>query len=134
KVTEIYAHHTEDFNSGINSEIKGGDNIFQFPKLTITHGSSDSMAIANVANPKIIIAGSGMSSGGRVIWHEMNYLPDPNSTVLLMGYQAVGTLGRRIQDKPKEVQINGVNVPIRAKIEMISGYSSHKDSDALVSL
>lgn len=134
KVTDIYAHHIADFNSGIQKEVKGGDNIFNFPKLVITHGSRDSMEIVNTANPKIVIAGSGMSSGGRVVWHELHFLPDPKSTVLLMGYQAIGTLGRRIQDKPREIEIKGQTVPVRARIEMISGYSSHKDSDGIVAM
>lgn len=134
KVTQIYSRHIKNFNHGVQSEIKAGDNIFNFPKLNITHGSRDSMEIVKTANPKIIIAGSGMSTGGRVVWHEMNFLPDPNSTILLMGYQALGTLGRRIQDKPKEVEIKGQMIPINAKIEMISGYSSHKDSDGIVNM
>ncbi|MFZ2621193.1 MAG: MBL fold metallo-hydrolase [Minisyncoccia bacterium] len=134
KVTAIYAHTIRDFNSGVQKEIKDGDDIFQFPKLTITHGSRDSQDIINTPNPKIIIAGSGMSSGGRVVGHEIHFLPDPKSTILLMGYQAVGTLGRRIQDRPKEVEIKDSIIPIRARIEMISGYSSHKDSDGLVNM
>lgn len=134
KVTDIYARHIQDFNSGVQKEVKGGDNIFNFPKLTITHGSRDSMEIVNTANPKIVIAGSGMSSGGRVVWHELHFLPDPKSTVLLMGYQAIGTLGRRIQEKPKEVEIKGQVIPVKARIEMISGYSSHKDSDGIVDM
>ena len=134
KVTEIYSRTAKDFNPGVQQEIKSGDNIFSFSKLNITHGSRDSMEIVNTPNPKIIIAGSGMSSGGRVVWHEMNFLPDPKATILLMGYQAVGTLGRRIQDKPKEVEIKGSIIPVRARIEMISGYSSHKDSDGLVEM
>jgi metallo-beta-lactamase family protein len=134
KVTNIYAQHIKDFNLGVQKEIKGGDNIFNFPKLTITHGSRDSQEIERAESPKIVIAGSGMSSGGRVVWHELHFLPDPKSTVLLMGYQAVGTLGRRIQDKPREIEIKGQVIPVRARIEMISGYSSHKDSDGIVSM
>ena len=134
RVTDIYAKHSKNFNEGVQKEIKGGDDIFKFPKLSITHGSFDSKKIESSPNPKIIISGSGMSSGGRVIWHEMAFLPDPKSTILLMGYQAVGTLGRRIEDKPASVMINGQMIPIRARVEMISGYSSHKDSDGLVDL
>ena len=134
KVTEIYNRFKKDFNPEVQREIKSGDDIFNFPKLNITHGSRDSQEIVNTANPKIIIAGSGMSTGGRVTWHEMHFLPDPKSTVLLMGYQAVGTLGRRIEDKPRSVEINGSIIPIHARIEMISGYSSHKDSDNLVEM
>lgn len=134
KVTEIYSRRSKDFKTEIQKEIKAGDDIFNFPKLSITHGSRDSMEIVKTPNPKIIISGSGMSSGGRVIWHEMHFLPDPKSTILLMGYQAMGTLGRRIQDKPGQVEIKGTMVPIRARIEMISGYSSHKDSDGIVEM
>lgn len=134
KVTEIYNRFKKDFNPEVQQEIKSGNDIFNFPKLNITHGSRDSQDIVNTANPKIIIAGSGMSTGGRVTWHEMHFLPDPKSTVLLMGYQAVGTLGRRIEDKPSQVEINGSMIPVKARIEMISGYSSHKDSDNLVEM
>jgi metallo-beta-lactamase family protein len=134
KVTEVYARSKKDFNAEVQKEIKSGDNIFEFPKLNITHGSRDSQSIVNTANPKIIIAGSGMSTGGRVMWHEMNFLPDPKSTILLMGYQAIGTLGRQIQERPKYVEINGRQVPIKARVEMISGYSSHKDSDGIVDM
>ncbi|MBI4156002.1 MAG: MBL fold metallo-hydrolase [Candidatus Zambryskibacteria bacterium] len=134
KVTEVYARFSKDFNFTVQDEIKSGDNIFNFPKLSITHSSRGSMDIVNTPNPKIIIAGSGMSSGGRVVGHEIKYLPDPKSTILLMGYQALGTLGRMIQDKPAQADINRRIVPVRARIEMISGYSSHKDSDALVKM
>ncbi len=134
KVTDIYKTHSGDFNSGVKKEISSGDNIFNFPKLSIIHGRDESENIVKTPNPKIIIAGSGMSSGGRVVGHEMNFLPDPDSTILLMGYQAIGTLGREIQNKPREIEINGSLIPVRARIEMISGYSSHKDSDGIVSM
>ncbi|OHA93358.1 MAG: hypothetical protein A2W51_01790 [Candidatus Zambryskibacteria bacterium RIFCSPHIGHO2_02_39_10] len=134
KVTEIYKRNINDFNLPVQKEIKDGDNIFKFPKLSITHGRNQSEDIVKTANPKIIIAGSGMSTGGRIVSHEINFLPDPKSTILLMGYQALGTLGRRIQNKPKEVEINGKMIPVNARIETISGYSSHKDSDGLVNM
>lgn len=134
KVTDIYKHTKKYFNEGVQKEIKGGDDIFSFPKLRIVKDSRESKSLIEEPNPKIIIAGSGMSSGGRVVHHEMNYLPDPKSTILLMGYQAVGTLGRTIQEAPKELVIQGTRVPVRARIEMISGYSSHKDSDHLLDM
>ncbi len=134
KVTDIYEHIPQDFNEIVRKDIEGGDDVFDFPKLTVTHRRNESENIVHTPNPKIIIAGSGMSSGGRVIGHEINFLPDPKSTILLMGYQAMGTLGRKIQDKPREVEIDGKMVPIRARIEMISGYSSHKDSNGLLAM
>ena len=85
-----------------------------------------------VPPPKIIIAGSGMSNGGRILHHEKNYLPNKNDTILLTGYQTIGTLGRFIEDGAKKVRIMGEDVNIRAHVAMISGYSGHKDSDHLV--
>lgn len=134
KVTEIYERFTKDFNKNVQSEMKSGDDIFNFPKLDIVHSRQDSENIINTPNPKIIIAGSGTSSGGRVVGHEAHFLPDPNSTLLLMGFQAIGTLGRLLQEKPNSVEINGSLIPVKARIEMISGYSSHKDSDHLVEM
>lgn len=73
-----------------------------------------------------------MSNGGRILHHETNYLSDPNNTILLIGYQAVGTLGRQIEDGAKKVLIFGNEISVHAHIEKIDGYSSHKDSDHLV--
>jgi metallo-beta-lactamase family protein len=94
--------------------------------------TAESQAILHSAPRKIILAGSGMSNGGRIIHHEKNYLPDSKSTLLLAGYQGVGTLGRVIQDGAKTVHIMGDEVPVAAHIEMIHGYSAHKDSDHLL--
>ncbi len=88
--------------------------------------------IKDVPNPKIVIAGSGMSTGGRVVHHERHYLPDPNNTLLLTGYQAVGSPGRLIQEGLKTVHITGEDVLVRAHVVTITGYSGHKDSDALL--
>lgn len=132
KVTAIYERVSKYFNEGVKKEIAGGDDIFEFPRLKFSLKSQDSLGIDRVPNPKIILAGSGMSTGGRVMHHEVTYLPDPQSTICLMGYQSLGTLGRALQDGAKEVQIYGNTVPVRAKVEMIEGYSSHKDSDHLV--
>ena len=81
---------------------------------------------------KVIIAGAGMSSGGRIRSHEKNYLPSKNAAVLFTGYQSPGSLGRRIQDGEKNVRIDGEIVPVRASISSLSGYSGHKDRDGLI--
>lgn len=134
KVTGVYKKSENFFNDDIKKEISGGDDIFSFPKLNIIRSSFQSKQIEGEMNPKIIISGSGMSEGGRVVGHEMRFLPDPKNTIILMGYQAVGTLGRQIEEGNKEVSIKGVNVPVRAKVYSISGFSSHKDSDNLISM
>lgn len=132
KVTKVYQESEAYFNKETQATIKGGDDIFKFSKLRFTEKSQDSIAIAEVPNPKIIIAGSGMSNGGRIMHHERNYLPDPKSTLLLVGYQAVGTMGRALQEGAKTVRIFDEDVPVRAKVVMLQGYSAHKDMNALI--
>jgi len=132
KLTEIYKNYSKHYNSGVQDEISGGDDIFSFPKLKFTDSSRDSQAIEKVSGPKIVIAGSGMSMGGRVMEHEKDYLPDPKNMVLLVGYQGLGTLGRELFEGRKEVVINDIKVPVKAEIEHILGYSSHKDSEHLL--
>ncbi len=133
KVTDIYRRFAGYFNKEIRDGIASGDDPFVFPGLVQTPEAEDSKAILRKPDPKVIIAGSGMSSGGRVIHHEQNYLSDPNNTLLLIGYQAAGTLGRKLDEGAKVVTINRQSVPVRAAVKKISGYSGHKDSDALVS-
>ena len=132
KVTDIYKTATEHFKPSVQAEIHGGDDIFNFPKLQFTVNREASEAIDRVSNPKIILAGAGMSNGGRITHHEMKYLPDPKSTLLFVGYQSAGTLGREIQSGVKNITLFGTKVPVLATIDTIYGYSSHKDSDHLV--
>lgn len=132
RLTKLYTKYSNYFNTFARTQIHEGDDIFNFPGLKSTLLTEESKEIVREPNPKIVIAGSGMSNGGRVLHHEAHYLPDPNNTLLLTGYQSPGTLGRVIQDGAKEVRINGQMVPVRANIVFINGYSGHKDSDALV--
>jgi metallo-beta-lactamase family protein len=131
-VTGIYERYTADFNHTAKARIARGEDIFNFPKLKFVGQRHESERLDLIGNPKIIMAGSGMSNGGRIIRHEKHYLPDPNTTILLVGYQAVGTLGRQIQDGLKKVIIEGETVAVRAEVQSIDGYSSHKDSDHLI--
>lgn len=133
RVTDIYHRRTKNFNATVQEEIKGGDDIFDFPQLKFTYTTEQSRAIGRVESPLIIIAGSGMSHGGRIVRHEKKYLPDPNSTLLFVGYQAAGSLGRRLQEGAKHVTIDDETVPVRAHVETIRGFSAHKDSDGLIS-
>ncbi len=134
KLTEIYRSMIGDLNARAQTDAHRGHHhdIFSFPGLHVVGSAEESKSIVKQPSPKIIMAGSGMSSGGRIQHHEMHYLNDPKNTIVFIGYQAVGTLGRLIQEGMKEVNILGTAVPIRARIEKIDGYSSHKDSDHLV--
>ena len=132
ELTAIYRKFTSYFNKEAQDVIHKGDDIFMFKGLKITKETEESKHIFVEPDPKIVIAGSGMSNGGRIVHHERHYLPDANNTLLLIGYQAVGTLGRQIEEGAKSVRISGEDVPVKAHIVKISGYSGHKDSDHLV--
>jgi metallo-beta-lactamase family protein len=132
RITEIYEKVKNLYNERSESDRRGGDDIFKFEKLRQTASIRDSREISSVAGPKIIIAGSGMSTAGRILAHEELYLPHPNSTILLAGYQGAGTLGRQIAEGMKNIMIDGRKVPVRARVEKIDGFSAHADSDALV--
>jgi metallo-beta-lactamase family protein len=132
KVTAIYKESKDLFNDAAKAQIASGDDIFSFPHLEFVETQSESRGIERFKGAKIILAGSGMSVGGRVISHEGHFLPDPKSTILLVGYQAAGSLGRELADGAKKVRIHGEQVKVNAKIETLYGYSAHKDGDHLV--
>ncbi|MHB0977819.1 MAG: MBL fold metallo-hydrolase [Minisyncoccota bacterium] len=132
RVTEIYERASKLYNQTAQGEIRGGDDIFKFSNLRETAQVRDSQEIIHTPGPKIILAGSGMSTAGRILGHEETYLPDAGATILFVGYQAPGTLGRTIQEGAKQVTIDNHEVIVRAKVETIDGYSAHADSNALV--
>jgi metallo-beta-lactamase family protein len=132
RLTEVFKQYRNYFNETAQKAMVHDKYLFDFPGLRSTLKSEESRLISTVPNPKIIIAGSGMSTGGRIVHHERHYLPDPNNTLLLTGYQSVGTPGRLIQEGVKTVRITGEDVIVRAHIVTISGYSGHKDSDGLL--
>ena len=132
RLTEVYKKYKNYFNEDAQKVMTQEKHLFDFPGLHETLKSEESRMINSAPNPKVVIAGSGMSSGGRIVHHEVHYLPDPNNTLLLTGYQSVGTPGRLIQEGVKTVHISGEDVIVRARVVTISGYSGHKDSDNLL--
>ena len=132
KVTEIYKHFQNYFNSTVADPDRLRDGIFNFPNLHKTLTTEESKAIVGRPGRKIIIAGSGMSNGGRIIHHEKHFLSNPSTALLLIGYQAAGSLGRLLEEGAKEVMILGTSVSVRAKVFSISGYSAHRDGPHLL--
>lgn len=135
KLSAVYEKYSRDplyFDRAAIARAKAGDAIFNFPGLTMTLTKEQSKAINDVPPPKAVIAGSGMSQGGRILHHEARYLPDSKSTILFVGYQAQGSLGRRILDGAKEVAVGGMKIPVRARAVMISGYSAHADQPQIL--
>ncbi len=132
RVTPVFRTYAEYLNAEATAKIAAGDDLFMFPGLTITKNKQESMAIHKQDNPKVIIAGAGMSAGGRIRAHEQYYLGDKNATVLFVGYQAPGTLGRRLQDGATKVHIDGESIRVQAHIASLTGYSGHADRDQLM--
>ncbi len=131
RATEVYRHFKEylRFDSPILEE--ADRDFFSFPNLRETLNVDASKAINDVKNPKVIIAGSGMMSGGRIMHHLMRYLPDPNSSLLIIGYQASGTLGRRLYEGAKEVTIFRQKIEVHAGLAAIGAFSAHADMNKL---
>lgn len=132
KMTRVYQRHKEYFNKVSRQKIAGGDDILSFHNLKLTENVEDSKKINDIPLPKVIIAGSGMSQGGRILHHEQRYLPDPNSTILIVGYQVKGSRGRKIMKGEKEVTIFGERVPIRCHVQTLHSYSAHADQPTLL--
>ncbi len=133
KVTAVYEKYGQEyFRKDAKAEMTREGSLFEFPFLTKTESRQESDDIANVGNPKIIIAGAGMSHGGRIGRHEARYLPDPASTLILVGYQAPGSPGRRMKDGAATVRIDGRDVVMRAKVVNLEGWSAHADRDELL--
>lgn len=133
KVTEMYEKWSgEFFKQEAKDELKKEQSLFRFTGFEDTLSREDSMQIDAIPGPKIILAGAGMSHGGRIGRHEAKYLPDPSTTLFIVGYQAPGSPGRLLQDGAPKVRINGKDIKMRAKVEQFSGWSAHADRDGLL--
>lgn len=133
RVTEIYKKHTSYLRDELQRQIKAGDDPFSFPSLRVTYSSEQSKTIEETRGAKVIIAGAGMSHGGRVRSHEKTYLPGEENELLLVGYQVPGSLGRRLQDGARKVTIDKKEVKVRARVTKTGGFSAHADRDDLLS-
>jgi len=132
KMTAVYKKHQKYFNRKTRYIINNGDDIFSFPGLNFTPTKQESKDILFVHPPKIIIAGSGMSTGGRILFHEKEYLSNPKNYFLIVGFQVEGTLGRKILEGEPIVRIFGENIKNKATVKAIGGYSAHADQRQLL--
>jgi metallo-beta-lactamase family protein len=132
RVTEVFKRHPELFDDETNEMIRNGQHPCDFAGLQMSRTADESKAINELKKSAIIIAGSGMCTGGRIKHHLKNNITDPKNTILFVGYQAVGTLGRIILDGKEEIRIHGQPWPVRAKIERIEGFSAHADRNELI--
>lgn len=130
--TEIFKENANLFDEETQAVIESRDNPLEFPGLQFTRTADESKALNEKNESSIIISASGMCEVGRIKHHLKHHLWDPNSTILFVGYQAPGTLGRRIVDGEKRVKIFGEEIAVNARIEYIEGYSGHADQEWLM--
>lgn len=130
--TEIFQKNLDLFEEEIQEKIKSGDNPLDFPGLRFTRTADESKELNEMNEPCIILSASGMCEVGRIKHHLKHNLWNPRNTILFVGYQAPGTLGRAIVEGAKKVKIFGEEIAVNARIEYIEGYSGHADQEWLL--
>lgn len=132
KITEIFSKHPELFDDATRAMLQGGNKPCDFPGLVMCRTVDESKAINHIRGTVIIMAGSGMCNAGRIKHHLASNISRPESTILFVGFQAIGTLGRLILDGRKTVRILGQEHQVKARIERIEGFSAHAGRNELV--
>lgn len=130
--TEAFQRNSNAFNKEAKSLILNGDNPFTFSNLRYTKGQEESMALNKSNYPKVIISSSGMATAGRIRHHLKHNLWDPRNSLVFVGYQAEGTLGRILLDGVKKVKILGEEIIVKAEIYNLEGFSGHADQNVLL--
>ncbi len=129
--TKIYKEHNEDHDLS-EGELDSQHPILAGPRVFLVRKTDESKALNHVRGPAIIISSSGMMTGGRIVHHLKQRLPNPDNTIVLGGYMAVGTRGRRIQEGAETIRMHGMEIPVRAAVESIPGLSGHADRSGLL--
>jgi len=132
KVTEVFRNHPELYDEKMKRLIVQNESPFSFKGLKLVQSTQESKAINNIRGTIMIIAGSGMCTGGRIKHHLVNNITRPESTILFVGYQANGTLGRSILNGDPEVRILGQMLPVKARIVQVHGFSAHADRQEIL--
>ena len=132
KATKVYKKYPEYYDKEAACLHDAGDDFLDFPQLKMTPTKLESKEINHVRGPKMVIAGAGMMNGGRILHHALRYLSDENSTLLIVGYQANGTLGRKLYEGRKRVKVMKEMVAVNCTVKAIGALSAHGDQDKLV--
>jgi len=131
RITKVFQNHRELYDEEMTEFMRRNKSPFEFSGLKMAGTSDESKAINHIRGTVMVIAGSGMCTGGRIKHHLVNNITRPENTIMFVGYQAVGTLGRRIVNGEKEVRILGQEYPVIARIAKINGFSAHADKEEL---
>lgn len=128
--TEVFERNSDVFDR-TEAPVRDIEQLFRFEQLTYTSSTAESKALNARVGPMIIIAGSGMVEGGRILHHLLNGASSSRNTILIVGFQAENTLGRRIVERRPVIRVLGSDVELRASVEIINGYSAHADRTEL---
>jgi len=131
-VTEVFKLHPECFDPETRAFLEEHGEVFGFPRVKFITKVEDSMKLNDLRSPAIIISSSGMCEAGRILHHLRNNVEDPRNTVLIVGYQAQHTLGRRLVERRPRVKILGVERDLRAQVVVLNAFSAHADRDDLL--
>ncbi|TME33026.1 MAG: MBL fold metallo-hydrolase [Chloroflexi bacterium] len=131
RASDVYMRHPEDYDEETAGLIRSGGSPLEYPGEEFTNDADQSKAIRTNPKPFMIVASSGMLTGGRILHHLKDFLPDPASMLLFIGYQGQGSLGYAIQHGAKEARIDGQKFPVNCKVRSISGFSAHADEHEL---
>jgi metallo-beta-lactamase family protein len=131
RASDVYMRHIEDYDEETATLMRSGASPLVYPGETYTNEVDQSKAIRTQPRPLMVVASSGMLTGGRIMHHLKDFLPDPACTLLFIGYQGEGTLGRHLQTGGTTARIDGVEYPVHCRIRSISGFSAHADEHEL---
>ena len=131
EANDVYLRHTDAYDAETAALLQSGESPLVYPGQECTPSVEASKAIIGSPRPFILVAASGMLTGGRILHHLKDLLPDARATLLFIGYQGDGTLGRHLQNGGKEARIDGASWPVRCKVRTISGFSAHADQAEL---
>lgn len=130
--TKVYGRYPEYYDEEATRLHMVGDDFLDFPGLEVTYTREQSKKINNTPGAKIVIAGAGMMNGGRIVHHALHHLSDPASTLLIVGYQAQGTLGRKLYEGAKNVKIFDEHIQVNCAVKAIGALSAHGDQNKLL--
>lgn len=132
RMTRLYEQCANEFRPEVAAELAAGRDPFEPPTLKLTVATEESKKLNDLDHSAIVIAGSGMMTGGRILHHLRNQLHKPEASLVVVGFQAQGTLGRRLVDGARRIRIYGTEIEVRGSIHTINGFSAHADRDDLL--
>lgn len=132
RATRVIRSYPKYYDPEAFRKVTHGDDLFDFDGLHLCESRDESKQINFVPPPKVIISGAGMMNGGRILHHLVRYLGNPKNTILIIGYQAQGTLGRKLYSGEKVVEVLGERIEVRAAVKSIGAYSAHADQPTLI--